>query len=175
MRHVVLGLWLLRNAREALVDLSGSRVAATLSDVMTGLSPAVLRRSRKCKVTVKRVDMPNLRWIFSVDSGNGPKLVRMRMRRPKANVSDVSKMQVWFACSCPAWQWLGPEYHAKQHDYQDRKPVGTATPPDIKDPERVNKVCKHVAAVVAVVGKWRLDRRKASVSDGWLVLVPDDE
>lgn len=151
----VVELWNLRDAHEMCIPGWSSRVAAKISDILLGLNPKVKERAGKCTVTVKRADIPNLRWIFSVDAGNGPKLVRMRAVRKK-NVTSVGKMDVSFSCSCKAWQWLGSEYHAKGEGYMEGKPFGTASTPDIKDPERVNRVCKHVAAVISQVQKWKI-------------------
>jgi hypothetical protein len=49
---------------------------------------------------------------------------------------------------------LGPEHHAKSEGYLDGRPKGTASSPDIKDPERQNRVCKHVAAVLSFIRGW---------------------
>lgn len=153
----VLGLYRLGTAHEVCIDLGFTgRTAATLAGVMLGLDKKTLDRATKCAVTLKRADMAHLRWIFSVDSGNGPKLVRVRAIKPKAKVTAFGKMQVSFSCSCPAWRWLGPEHNAQEGEYLNGKPVGTAAPPDIKDPERVHKVCKHVAAVANFVRSWTL-------------------
>lgn len=173
--RMVLGLWALRRAPEVMVPLSCVKTGATLAEVEAGLSKDILKRSRKCRVDLKRADLKNLRWIFAVDSGNGPYAVKLKAKRPRKGVVALDKMDVWFSCSCPAWQWLGSEYHAKQDGYLLGKPEGTVSTPDIKDPERDNKVCKHVAAVIAVVRKWRLGQKRASVRDVWMVWVPSDE
>jgi hypothetical protein len=69
-------------------------------------------------------------------------------------------MDVYFSCSCKAWRWLGSEYHSKGEGYIDGKPVGTASTPDIKDPDRINRVCKHVAAVISRVQEWKIPAKK---------------
>ena len=154
---MVLGLWRLRSAHELRLSLGSLvRVAATLAQMTQGLSSKVLDKALQCKVTLKRVDVNNMRWIFMVDSGNGPKLVRLKAKRKSPNIVDFAKMDVCFSCSCPAWQWLGPEHNAQKGKYLDGKPVGTAAPPDIKDPKRANKVCKHVAAVADFVRAWKI-------------------
>jgi hypothetical protein len=154
-------LWLLRTAHEVLVPLDGAvRIAARLSEIEQGLNPKVLDKSRSCAVALKRADVGNLRWIFSVDCGNGTKMVKLKATR-KGVVKALTKMDVHFSCSCPAWRWLGSEYHAKKDVYLDGKPVGTASTPDIKDPERINKVCKHVAAVIGQVRAWEIPTKPA--------------
>jgi len=129
------------------------KVAARFADIETGLNPQVVKRSGKCSATLKRADTKNLRWLFSVDCGNGPKTVKLKASR-MGRVTALSKMDVDFTCSCNAWQWLGSEHHAQREDYLDGKPRGTATVPVIKDPLGVNRVCKHVAAVIGNVRKW---------------------
>lgn len=156
----VVEMWKLQGAPESLVSLEGSeRVAARISDILGGLNPKVQERARKCAVAVKRADVANLRWIFSVDAGNGPKLVRLKATR-KGTVTALDKMDVSFSCSCKAWRWLGAEYHAKGNSYLDGKPVGTASEPNVKDPERINRACKHVAAVIDQVRSWKVPVKK---------------
>lgn len=131
------------------------KVAARFGDIETELNPKVLTRSQSCTATLKRSDVPNMRWIFSVNCGNGAKTVKLKASRT-GRITDLSKMDVKFACSCHAWRWLGSEHHSKRETYLDGKPRGTATVPVIKDPLGVNRVCKHVAAVIGNVRKWRI-------------------
>jgi hypothetical protein len=152
--------WLLRTAHEARVDLEGhTKVAIRLSEVERGLNPKVMERSHSCTATLKRADVRNLRWIFSVDCGHGPKMVRLKASR-KGGIVALSKMDVTLSCSCNAWKWLGSEYHAKREKYLDGKPVGTASDPLIKDPNKVNRVCKHVASVIGQVRKWTIPAKR---------------
>ena len=154
--QVVLGMYLSACAHEATVDVQAPvRVAATLPEIERGLSKKVQQSATQCTSTLKRTDKKNLRWIFSVDCGNGPKIVRMKAVR-KGNVSQITKMPVLFSCSCPAWQWLGPEHNAQQGKYLDGAPRGTASEPNIRDPQRQNRVCKHVASVLAFIRGWKL-------------------
>ena len=158
----VLACYLSQCAPEQPVDLSDPvRVAATIAQVTENLSPKVQERATKCTSTVKRVDTKNLRWIFSVDCGNGPKVVRLKASRKSPKVVKLTKMDVAFTCSCNAWQWLGPEHNAQQGGYLDGKPRGTASSPDIKDPPRKNKVCKHVACVIGLIRGWEVKPSKA--------------
>lgn len=153
----VLGLYQLGFAREARVQLGGGmvRTAARMSDLLEGINPKVEERGTKCAVTLKRADISNLRWIFSVDSGNGAKVVRLKASR-EGNIVRLSKMDLNVSCSCPAWRWLGPEYHAKFEGYLDKRPRGTASYPEIKDSQLENRVCKHVAAVLGFIRGWEV-------------------
>lgn len=156
----VAGMWMLRTAYDLYLP-AGVRVAATLDTMIQGLNPEVARRGQACSVNLKRADLKAMRWLFSVDCGNGSKVVRLKAARP-GNVTQFRKLDLHTACSCPAWRWQGPEFHSTTKNYQDPKtPLqGTATPPNIRDPQRVNKVCKHVAAVLAFTERWTVPKRK---------------
>lgn len=140
------------------VELAPKR-AANLTQILTGLDPQFQTRARKCSAALKRTDTKNLRWIFAVDCGNGPKAVKVRAI-PRGRTLAFSKLDLELSCSCKAWQWLGPEFHAKTDSYQLNKPVGTASTPDIRDPERDNRVCKHVAAALSMTKSWVLPDTK---------------
>lgn len=159
MAEVVAGLYLLDQSPVLLLQ-SGTRIAADIDEIEQRLSPRVERRSKKCSAQLRRADVNNLRWIFTVNCGNGPKVVRLKASR-SGNVVKFSKLNLHLACSCPAWRWQGPEYHAQRQDYQDPKtPLqGTAAAPNIRDPQRVNKVCKHVAAVLSMTRDWEIPVR----------------
>lgn len=148
--------WMADVATEIPVSLeSPVKVAATIDDAVSGLGSHVQQRSKTCKASLKRADVPNLRWLFTVDCGNGPKTVKMKASRA-GKVTALAKMDIHFTCSCHAWRWLGSEYHAKKDEYIDGKPRGTASFPKIKDPTGVNRVCKHVSAVIGAVKKWNI-------------------
>ena len=144
-------------------DLTAVRVAATAEQILSGLNPKFVARSRSVAVNLKRADRKNLRWVFSV-RGNNVYAVKIRAKRPRRNTTKFSKMDLELACSCPAWQWQGPEFHSSggrspapsssAAEYQLGALMGTASPPDIRDPARQNFVCKHVAAVLAATRGW---------------------
>lgn len=134
------------------------RTAKKTPDLPNGLNPLTTERARKCRVTLKRADTKNLRWIFSVDAGNGPKVVKLHLTRKKG-VTDPRNMDAEFSCNCKAWRWLGPEHHAKRESYLNGSPVGTASVPVIRDPEGINKVCKHVKATIDYMVGWSIPKR----------------
>lgn len=136
-------------------ECSAERVAATAEQILSGLNPKFRARSQTVAVTLKRADIKNMRWIFSV-KGDHVHAVKIRAIRPRNTTTKLSKMDLELSCSCPAWQWQGPEFHSTRRDYQLGKPVGTATPPDIRDPHRQNFVCKHVAAVLEATKTWEI-------------------
>ena len=156
----VTGLWLL-GPEQALRIEQGAKVAAPSPVLTQGLNPKIVQKAQSCQVVVKRADIGNLRWIFAVDCGNGAKVVRVRADRT-GNATQFAKLNLHVACSCPAWRWQGPEYHSTTKDYQDPNTAlqGTASTPDIRDPNRVNKVCKHVAAVISFTRNWAVPNKK---------------
>jgi len=135
------------------------KTALRLEAIVDGLNPEFKQRAGLCSVATKRVSTKNLRWILSVDCGNGAKVVKVKGFRNKT-ITKLSKMDLDLSCSCPAWRWLGPEFHSKTEDYLDGKPRGTASVPVIRDPTGVNRVCKHVAAVLAHIKKWDVAKAK---------------
>ena len=158
--RVVAALWELRGAPVRVIGPQDKvRLASTVEEVLNNLSHKFQQRAKKCKATLTRADIKNLRWLFSVDCGNGPKVVSVKARR-SGNVTKFSKLDLELSCSCPAWRWQGPEYHAKEKKYQLGKPRGTASPPDIRDPDRIHPVCKHVAAALALTKDWTIPKKQ---------------
>jgi hypothetical protein len=152
----VAGEYLVAGAHELRV-VPGNRliIASKPDDVVMGLNPKFRERAQSCGVILKRADIGNMRWLFSVNCGNVPRVVKLKAFR-SANVIRLGKMDIDVACSCPAWQWLGPEHHAQTNDYLDGSPRGTASVPVIRDPQGINRVCKHVAAVLTNVQGWEI-------------------
>jgi len=143
-----------------------SKYAETASQIMSGLNPAVLERSKSISPVVKRKDLKNLRWIFSVPGSAGNTYaVKVHAIRPKKNVVKLSKMDIEIACSCPAWQWQGPEFHADMEEYQNTNvpQKGTAQTPNVRDPEWQNRVCKHVAAVLNMTRDWNIPVNRVNI------------
>ena len=157
-------MWKLEGARVATIQGSEKvKVASNAEQILSGLDRKFQERADKCSAQVKRADIKNLRWIFSVDCGNGPKAVKIKAL-PKGRSKKFSNLDLELSCSCPAWQWLGPEFHAKTETYGLGKPVGTASTPNIRDPERDNRVCKHVACALAATRNWEIPRAKLQKS-----------
>jgi hypothetical protein len=153
-------LWKLEGSRVAVINGSVQiKVASNVEEILTGLDQKFQERANKCSAQVKRADIKNLRWIFSVDCGHGPKAVKVRAI-PKGRSKKFSTLDLELSCSCPAWQWLGPEFHAKSEKFMLKPQNGTASTPDIRDPERDNRVCKHVAAALAITKHWEIPKVK---------------
>ena len=121
--------------------------AETPDEVTDGLEGAIKQRAGQVNITDKKYN-PRLKlWTLKVTSG-GPTYT-IKIRAPDAESKFLRGDTFWNAdievsCSCPYWRWNGPEYHGEQNNYQKGNPRGTATPPDIQDPERDSFICKHV-------------------------------
>lgn len=72
------------------------------------------------------------------------------------------------ACSCPFWQYQGPEYWAKKEGFLLGSPVGTATRPTQRDPSQENYTCKHVVAVL--LGRLQHIRKASTELYGYKVV-----
>lgn len=123
-----------------------SRVAARIHEIVGRCGPDLMGRSKGLKAQLRRVDKKNAMWLFDVPGSKSAYRVRLKAVR-KGNATSVGELDVKVSCSCPFWQWQGPEHHAKTSDYLYGSPRGTASRPTTKDPSGTNGACKHVLAV----------------------------
>jgi hypothetical protein len=65
----------------------------------------------------------------------------------RASVSDIDHISL--DCDCPFWRWNGPEFHAKSNQYALGPQRGSATSPDVRDPDKEFFVCKHAHSVIS--------------------------
>jgi hypothetical protein len=107
--------------------------------------------AESCKVALVSYDKRGRVFTFNVDAGNGAKNVR-------ASLTDLD--HVAMTCDCAFWRYNGPEFHARSGGYLLGAPHGTASPPDVRDPDRQYYLCKHTYAVLK-----RLDEFVADVTD----------
>ena len=134
---------------------SSVRVAAKMSEILQGIDPGVVSRSRSVSPRVQRSDVKNIVYSFSVPGGQGKTYtVKVKGVPPTGTVRTISKMDLRLSCTCDFWRWQGPEHWAKAGDYLYGKPRGTAASPVEKDPDGRNRVCKHVAAVLDQIKRW---------------------
>jgi hypothetical protein len=127
-----------------------AKTAALISDIEGRTGGGVRERASGLSSKLKKVDTRNGILTFDVQGSKGAHTVKMKAVR-KGNLRDINKLDVYVACSCPFWQWQGPEYHAKQGGYLYGKPRGTASKPEVRDPQNKHGACKHVLAVLARV------------------------
>ena len=125
-------------------------VAAKMSEIIGGCSQKIHERATGLQVSRARIDPRNAVWLFDVQSATDPsKEYRVRLKAlRKGNLRTLSKADVLVSCNCNFWQWQGPEHWAKAGGYLYGKPMGTASQPEIKDPEKQHAACKHVLATL---------------------------
>lgn len=128
-----------------------SRVAIKPEQLEPKAPGKVKDNAESCKVSLVSYDKRGRVFTFDVDAGNGAKNVR-------ASLTDLD--HVAMTCDCSFWRYNGPEYHAKTGGYMLGLPHGTASPPDIRDPDRQYYLCKHTYAVLK-----RLDEFVSDVTD----------
>lgn len=123
------------------------KMAVLMKDIRTKVPPDVISKARSIKPRLQRVDEKNGIYSFQVPSSKGsPYTVRLRPMR-KGPATDFQKLDILVSCSCPFFQWQGPEHWAKANGFLYGKPRGTASSPDVKDPKGKHWACKHVISV----------------------------
>lgn len=156
MAHNVMAQWRL-SCRPCVVSLAfNRRNSKTIDEILSGLDSDVEDRAEGSGgMDMKLKDKPlPFEWEYSVTTGGPRYTVIVRALAKEEQIDEeahVRDMDVKVSCSCPYWRWQGPEYHAKKEDYLKGGPRGTASTPDIRDPERDNYACKHVAYVLEIM------------------------
>jgi len=127
--------------------------------------------TRTATFTVPGDHWPNSKSEYHVVvafSKEGPSAEQLSQMEPsqRLKVLDVS-----VNCDCPFFQFNGPEYNAKANGYLYGAQNGTASTPDVRDPNREYYICKHIAAVFAIInnsfrlpGNWFRAAEKAPVA-----------
>lgn len=95
--------------------------------------------SKACAVTLVSYDKNTRVFTFDVKASSTP-------RRVQASLSEIDHIAL--SCNCPFWRYNGPEFHAKENSFMLGQPFGTATSPDVRDPDRQYWMCKHAYAVM---------------------------
>jgi len=150
-----------------------NRQAALISEIKALCGADLIQRSVKIPVKLHRVNADKRVWLFNVTGSKGdPYRVRVKALS-KGNVQDPSKMDVLVSCSCPFWQWQGPEYWAQQKRYLYGKPRGTASQPNVKDPSMEHGACKHVLAVLDRFGTFVMPHKKVKL--GSMIQMPEGD
>ena len=123
-----------------------NKTALIMSEILESCSSDLHQKAQGLQVKLVRANAKNLVWLFDV-KGSEPKPYRVKLKAiPSGNVRDINKMDVLVSCTCPYWQWQGPEHWADTKGYLYGKPRGTADKPNVKDPSGDHGACKHVLA-----------------------------
>ena len=143
-----------------------NKEAARISEIQNGCSSGLVSSSHKIRVSLRRVDPKNLMWLFEV-AGSKAQPYKVKVKAvPKGNIRDMNKTDILVSCNCPYWRWQGPEFHAKNKGYLLGRPVGMASSPDTKDPNREHGACKHVLAVLKRVSGFVMPERPSTKPKG---------
>jgi hypothetical protein len=143
--------------KQASIDLEmawgfNARAAAKIGEILRDTSPKITSGARSVTPKLTRANPANALWTYAVPGSKG-EMYTVRIKGiPKGNRRNVVNMDVRVSCTCPFFRYQGPEHWAKVGDYLYGKPAGTAARPDQKDPDGRNRVCKHIAAVLARAG-----------------------
>lgn len=131
--------------------------AAKISELFQGIDDGVSKRSGDVTVRLKKHPLP-FEWEFMATSGKDKYTVSVRAYLDMANPDRklVKNADILLSCSCPYWRWQGPEYHAKKGGYLYGPARGTASTPDIRDPERDNYLCKHAVKVLETMRNYTI-------------------
>lgn len=141
-------------------------VAVKMAEIIDGCSPKIHEKSTGLGVSRSRVDPRNAVWLFNVDSATeqgATYRVRLKAVR-KGNLKTLAKADVLVSCNCKFWQWQGPEHWAKAGGYLYGKPMGTASKPSIKDPDKQHAACKHVVATLKYLSEKNIKFRSKQPS-----------
>jgi predicted GNAT family acetyltransferase len=124
---------------------------ATIKDIYSLASTNLKSRSSGFPIKLVRVTKNNV-YLFDVEGKSDVYRVRLKFHK-KRNTRDVKKVNASISCSCPFWRWQGPEHWGKKLGYQYGKTRGTASFPEIMDPDHNHSSCKHALAVMDFITK----------------------
>lgn len=116
------------------------KVSTTIKQMLLGLNPEIITRAKELTPELVVSKGSETTSVYKVDDH-------------EVTISLKDKDNPMVNCTCSFWKYQGPEFHAKEGEYLLGKPQGTATKPTSKDPEGVNKVCKHVYATLQTIVK----------------------
>lgn len=138
------------------------KTADTMAMILRRVSPKVKQRAKERPARITGVDRQRNLWFFQ----SGEYFQRLRaIPRPGSKAQNIRHMDVLVSCSCPFWQWQGPEHWSKENEYlyNRNRTRGTAAYPEVRDPKFRHAVCKHVVSVFNLVKTQKL---KISPSEG---------
>ena len=101
-------------------------------------------------VKARSADIINVKTISDLWHNNGSRTIEFEVTGTKGNLyktvfhfengKDVDG-DVKVYCSCPMMKWWGPSWNSKIEGFRLWQ-MAKDVPPDIRDPQRIQKVCK---------------------------------
>lgn len=135
-------------------------VAAEVWDkIVKRLDRKVENKAGGCNVKLRRADPNRGNWTFQVNcprGGSGRAHVVKVKGYPKGSSNRLGSMPIEVTCDCEFWRWNGPDFNAKANDYLLGKPKSDGSAPNIRDPGRVFKVCKHVYSMLTMASDYKI-------------------
>jgi hypothetical protein len=143
-------------------------IAATLRGLEAETSPRPKEKAQRSSVkgVISRKKFRRFKFLVkSKESYSDPKGHIVSIMYPTVRLFDMyvnpqghnpnnTKVRVW--CTCPAWQYWGAAFNSTNEKYNLEKKEDRA--PDIRDPNRTYKVCKHVLAVYRNINRQTFPR-----------------
>lgn len=146
--------------------------AAKLSEIVGNTSSSVRSKASDVRASLRDANPTEGLWVFDVQGKSGTYTVRIEGEK-KGRIKNLRSAQVKVSCTCPFFQWQGPEHWAVQNDYLAGEPRGSATKPNVKDPSGEHWACKHIVAAAKEAQKFRFasqDRVATKIALQWLNL-----
>jgi hypothetical protein len=140
-----------------------NRTAVKMSEISEQCDEDLLGQSGSLRPKLRKVDLKNLMWLFDVPGTKDTYRVRVKAV-PKGGTLALAKLDILTSCTCPYWQWQGPEHWASVDGYLYGSPVGTASKPAVKDPNGTHRACKHVLACFDMMSEYSLRKGKTGSS-----------
>jgi hypothetical protein len=133
------------NLDKAIEAIKNLKVAVRLSELLNAKSEIATKYAKPVTLKLMKAAPKIGRWMFkaygnkkgSSEQGHVVKLAFKKVGKTK----DVQKLQMKVSCSCDAFKYWGISYNLSSLnsslEHEDR-------PPDIRDPEGKNFMCKHI-------------------------------
>jgi hypothetical protein len=144
-----------------LIEHQFSKIALTTGELVFRTSQRSIKYARGCIAISKRNDPSRGRWTFTVRChqkwSKGPYDVRFRLLKSVRPTAGMLGRQIEISCNCNAWKYNGSDFNALQKDYSERQ-YSNGQPPNIRDRQRRNLICKHVAACVPLFKRFLIPK-----------------
>ena len=129
--------------------------AANVEEILSNCGLQLKGRAQDVNYSRKRLSPSGMSTWAASGSRGETYTIKIKPIRKDKRIKAFSKIPIQVSCSCPYFRWQGPEHWAKKHGFLYGRQVGTASTPNIKDPDGRHWACKHVIAVLNLARKWR--------------------
>ena len=113
--------------------------SATKKEMLVGLDPKIVDRASELSV-IKNFNRKLMARPLEFIVGDNIVTVKIQ--------GSTASPDYYVTCTCKFFQYSGPEYHAQKNGYLLGNPKGDRSQPKKRDPDGINRVCKHVVAVM---------------------------